>query len=191
MVYTANRSSKSFSFFVVVAGYLFSLNHARLVVLIATIYALYSVKVRVGWLGVVVSISLSFLSNDLLNYILQLCDNLRESTHFEEHKESVPFSDDDFVEDCDYSTPTEEGEKVHACKPSSTKSSSSTTPTPPVVKKQESSANHIVKEVVNSPEEMKRILGSGDHYEALGLSRVTKIDAILLKKEYRKKVRFT
>lgn len=151
-----------------------------------------------GWLGVVVSISLSLLSNDLLNYILQRCDNLRESTHFEEHKESVPFSDDDFVEDCDYSTPTDEDEKVHACKPSTTKSSSSTTksssstttPTPPVVKKQESSANHIVKEVVNSPEEMKRILGSVDHYEALGLSRVNKIDVILLKKEYRKKVHF-
>lgn len=145
-----------------------------------------------GWLGVVVSISLSFLSNDFLNYILQWCDNLRESTHFEEHKESVPFSDDDFVEDCDYSTPTDEDEKVHACKPSSTKSSpSTTTPTPPVVKKQESSPNHVVKEAVNSPEEMKRILGSMDHYEALGLSRVNKIDVILLKKEYRKKVRFT
>ncbi|KAL8126577.1 hypothetical protein AgCh_013735 [Apium graveolens] len=179
----------------IVGGYLFSLNHARLVVLIATVYALYSVKTRVGWPGVVASISLSFLSNDLLNYILQWCDNLRESTHFDEHKESVPFSDNDFVEDCDYSTPTDEDEKVHTCKPSSAKSSSSTTksssstttPTPPVVKKQESSANHIVKEVVNSPEEMKRILGSVDHYEALGLSRVNKIDVILLKKEYRKK----
>lgn len=146
-----------------------------------------------GWLGVVVSISLSFLSNDLLNYVLQWCDNLRESTHFEEHKESVPFSDDDFVEDFGYSTPTDEDEKVHSCKSSSTKSSASTTtPTSTVVKKQnESSANHVVKEVVNSPDEMKRILGSVDHYEALGVSRINNIDAVLLKKEYRKKVLFT
>lgn len=180
-------------FYFLFAGSLISLNHARLVVLIAAIYAIYSVKVRVGWFGVVVSVSLSFLSNDLLNNVLQWCDNLRGSTHFEEQNESVSFSDDDFVEDCDYSVPTDEDEKVHSCKSSSTKSSpSKTTATPTVVKKQkESSANHMEKETVNSLDEMKKILGSVDHYEALGLSRTTKIDAVFLKKEYRKKVSFS
>lgn len=179
-----------FCYFFLFAGCLISLNHARLVVLIATIYAIYSVKVRVGWLGVIVSVCLSFLSNDLLNNVLQWCDNLRGSTHFEEQKEPVSFSDDDFAEDCDNSVPTEEDEKVHSFKSSSTKSSpSKNAATPTVAKKQEeSSVNHIEKEAVNSLDEMKRISGSADHYEALGLSRTNKIDAVFLKKEYRKKV---
>ncbi|XP_017214856.1 uncharacterized protein LOC108192863 isoform X2 [Daucus carota subsp. sativus] len=187
----------------IVGGCLFFLNHARLVILVATIYAVYSVKVRVGWLGVVLSVCLSFPSNDLLNNVLQWCDNLRESTHFEEQKESMLFSDDDFVEDCDQSVPTDEDEKVRYCKSSSTKSPpsksspspskkssspSENSPTSTVVKKlNESSSNHIEKEVVNAPNEMKRILASVNHYDALGLSRSNKIDAVLLKKEYRKK----
>ncbi|KAL8096518.1 uncharacterized protein LOC141692544 [Apium graveolens] len=173
----------------IVGGSLISLNHARLVVLIAAIYAIYSVKVRVGWLGVVVSVILSFLSNDLLNNVIQWCDNMRGSTRFEEQKESVSFSDDDFVEDRDYSVPIDKEEKIHSCKSSSTKSSpSKNTAAPAVVKKQkESSANHLEKEAVNSLDEMKRILGSVDHYEALGLSHTSKIDAVFLKKEYRKK----
>ncbi|KAB2032615.1 hypothetical protein E1A91_D05G397000v1 [Gossypium mustelinum] len=40
----------------IVGGYLFSLSHARLIVLIATAY---SVKVRVGWIGVFLSINLT------------------------------------------------------------------------------------------------------------------------------------
>ncbi|KAK1367218.1 dnaJ-like [Heracleum sosnowskyi] len=60
--------------------------------------------------------------------------------------------------------------------------------TPTVVEKQkEVSAIHIEKDAVISVDEMRRILGSADHYEALGLSRTNKIDAVFLKKEYRKK----
>lgn len=173
----------------IVGGYLFSLNHARFVVLMATIYSLYCVKVRVGWLGVIVSLNLSFLSNDLLSYVLQWCDNLSERTHFEEHKESESFAEDDFSGDCEFSVPTDEAEKLNSCKSSTTKASSSkTSATPSFVNKQkECSTNHVVREEVNSPDEMKRILGSMDHYEALGFSRHKKIDAVLLKKEYRKK----
>lgn len=155
----------------------------------ATMYALYCVKVRVGWSGVIVSINLSFLSNDLLSYVLQWCDNLSETSHFDEHKESEAFAKDDFSGDCDFSAPADEAEKVHSCKSSSTKSSSKTTASPSVVNKQnESPSNHVVREEVNSPDEMKRILGSKDHYDALGFSREKKIDVLLLKKEYRKKV---
>ncbi|KAK4439616.1 hypothetical protein Salat_0296500 [Sesamum alatum] len=62
----------------IVGGYLFSLNHARLVVLMATLYAMYCVKVRVGWLGVFLAINLAFLSNDVLNYLTNGVDNLSE-----------------------------------------------------------------------------------------------------------------
>ncbi|CAL5341510.1 unnamed protein product [Camellia sinensis] len=167
----------------IVGGYLFSLNHARLVVLMATIYAVYCVKVRVGWLGVLLSINLSFLSNDVLNYLLQWCDNLSENTHFEEQKEPESFTEDDLSGECGYSVPIDEPEKLHSCKSSSKTAATSSV----ICKQKESSAKQVVREDTSSIDEMKRILGSTDHYEALGFPRQKKIDAMLLKKEYRKK----
>ncbi|KAK4355104.1 hypothetical protein RND71_024075 [Anisodus tanguticus] len=170
----------------IVGGYLFSLNHARLVVLMATIYAMYCVKVRVGWLGVCLSINLAFLSNDLVNYLLQWCDNLSESTHVEDYKGSESFTENDFSADYESSVPVDEPEKVekvHACKTFSDVASTSSV----VTKQKEPPAKPVVREDVNSIIEMKRILDCAGHYEALGVSRHKKIDVILLKKEYRKK----
>ncbi|KAK4398709.1 hypothetical protein Sango_1346400 [Sesamum angolense] len=92
-------------------------------VLMATLYAMYCVKVRVGWVGVFLAINLAFLSNDVLNYLIKWCDNLSESTHFDDRKESDSFVEDDFSTDCEYSASTElEGEeeqKLHSCKSAS------------------------------------------------------------------------
>ncbi|KAL6975102.1 hypothetical protein U1Q18_023897 [Sarracenia purpurea var. burkii] len=149
----------------------------------ATIYAIYCVKVRVGWLGVLLSINLAFLSNDVFRYLLQWCDNLSESAHFEEQKESESIAEDDFSGGSEYSVPVDEAQKLHSCK------SSSKTPTTSFVvnKQKESSGKEVVREDTNSIDEMKRILSSMDHYDALGFPRQKKIDAMLLKKEYRKK----
>ncbi|XWS10724.1 hypothetical protein CRYUN_Cryun38cG0022300 [Craigia yunnanensis] len=165
----------------IIGGYLFSLSHARLIVLIATTYSVYCVKVRVGWLGVFLSINLAFFSNDVLNYLLQRFDNVCENTHFEEQKESKPVMEDDLSEECEYSIPTDEPEKVHPCK------SSSKSATTSVINQNEFSAISVVKEEISSAVEMKRILNSTDHYEALGVSRHIKVDTGTLKKEYRKK----
>ncbi|XP_017980598.1 PREDICTED: uncharacterized protein LOC18594632 isoform X1 [Theobroma cacao] len=165
----------------IVGGYLFSLSHARLIVLIATTYSVYCVKVRVGWLGVFLSINLAFFSNDVLNYLLQCIDNASENTHYEEQKESKPVMEDDLSGECDYSIPTDEPEKVQSCKSSSKYSTTS------VISQKEFSAKRVVKEETSSADEMKRILNSTDHYEALGFPRHIKIDTALLKKEYRKK----
>lgn len=168
----------------IVGGYLFSLNHARLVVLMATLYAVYCVKVRVGWLGVILSISLSFLSNDALNLMLQWCDSMRESTHSEEQKQSETVIEDEFSGDCEFSTPAEESENQRSCcnkAPSKPPASSVVKDTP-----EEAPPSKVVKEQTSSAEEMKRILSSIDHYEALGFPRHKKIDTILLKKEYHK-----
>lgn len=164
-------------------GYLFSLNHARLVVLMATLYALYCVKIRVGWLGVFLSINLSIFSNDALNLMLQWCDNLRETAQSEGQKQSETVTEDEFSGECEYSTPTEESEKPHFCK-STSKPASSTIVNKPI----ETLASKVVKEQTSSVDEMKRILNSIDHYEALGFLRHKKIDTLVLKKEYRKKV---
>ncbi|XP_050218568.1 uncharacterized protein LOC126669206 [Mercurialis annua] len=167
----------------IVGGYLFSLNHARLVVLMATIYAIYCVKVRVGWHGVFLSINLTFLSNDVVNYLLQWCDNINENSHFEEQKEPEPVMPDEFSAESEYSIPVDESEKVQSCKSSSEKVDTSS-----IVKNQnESSSRKVVKEETDSADEMKRILNTLDHYEALGFSRHKRIDATVLKKEYRKK----
>ncbi|KAK2638581.1 hypothetical protein Ddye_026376 [Dipteronia dyeriana] len=167
----------------IVGGYLFSLNHARLVILMATIYAIYFVKVRVGWFGVFLAINLSFLSNDVLNYLLQWCDNISENSHFEEQKESETVTEDEFAGECEYSIPTEETEKLHSCKSSSKPTVTSSV----IINQEESSGSKVVKEETSSIDEMKRILNSMDHYEALGFPRHKKIDATVLKKEYRKK----
>ncbi|CAK9157796.1 unnamed protein product [Ilex paraguariensis] len=167
----------------IVGGYLFSLNHARFVVLMATLYAVYCVKVRVGWLGLLLSINLAFISNDLLNYLLQRCDSLSENTHVEEHKESESLTEDDFSRESEYYVPTNEAEKLHSCK----SSSKITTNSSRVSKPKESAVYQVVREDANSMNEMKRILNSMDHYQALGFPRHNKLDASLVKKEYRKK----
>lgn len=168
----------------IVGGYLFSLNHARLVVLIATVYAIYCVKIQVGWLGLFLSVNLSFLSNDAFHYLLQWCDKLSESTHVEEQKGPEIFTEDDISGEDEYSIPVEETEKT---KPS--KIFSKTAATSPVAKKEQepSTKQQVVKEETSSIDEMKRILSCKDHYEALGVNRHIKIDATLMKKEYRKK----
>ncbi|KAB2601967.1 hypothetical protein D8674_002972 [Pyrus ussuriensis x Pyrus communis] len=166
----------------IVGGYLFSLNHARLLVLMATVYAIYCVKVQVGWHGVVISINLAFISNDALSYMLQWCDKVSESTHFEEQKQSETVMEDDFSGECEYSIPTDQSEKLHSCNSSSTPSTSAV-----INEKEESFPIKVVKEEISSADEMKKILDSIDHYEALGFPRHKKVDAAILKKEYRKK----
>lgn len=147
-------------------------------------YAMYCVQVRVGWLGVFLAINLAFLSNDILNFLLQWFDNMGESSHSEEQKESETVVEDDFSEECEYSIPTDESENLHSCK----SSSKPAVITSVVDKQKELSVNKVVREQTDSIDEMKRILKSLNHYEALGLSRHKKIDAAVLKKEYRKKV---
>lgn len=165
------------------AGYLFSRNHARLVVLMAAIYASYCVQVQVGWLGVFLSINLAFLSSDLLNFLLQWCDNMSESTH-EEEKPAERVMGDDFSEECEYFVPTSESENLHSCKSSNKRPVTVTVTSTP----KECTTSKVVKEQTTSVDEMKRILSSADHYEALGFPRHKMIDAKILRSEYRKMV---
>ncbi|XP_052482115.1 uncharacterized protein LOC105782976 isoform X5 [Gossypium raimondii] len=165
----------------IVGGYMFSLSHARLIVLIATTYSIYFVKDRVGWLGVFLSINLAFLSNDVLNYLVQRFDNVSETAHYEEPKESKPVMEDDLSGECEYSNPSIDSEKVQPCK------SSSKSATTSVINQKEVSAKRVVKEETSSADEMTRILNCTDHYQALGIPRHTKIDTAVLKKEYKKK----
>lgn len=195
MIYTILHDI-NFSSFFFISGYLFSLNHARLVVLIAAGYAMYCVKVRLGWLGVLLSMNLAFLSNDVLNCLLQWCDNLSEKPQPEEPKKSEEtIIEEDYPGEFEYpSVPVEEEEeeeektekKVHENK----SSAEPTAPTTTVVNtvREITSVKMVKVDTSSSADEMKRILKSLNHYEALGFSRHKKIDDAVLKKEYRKKV---
>ncbi|GAB2230855.1 hypothetical protein Droror1_Dr00015150 [Drosera rotundifolia] len=164
-----------------VGGYLFSLNHARLLVLIATVYSIYCVKVRVGWLGIFLSINLAFLSNDAWIYLLRCCDNLNERSQCDEEKasHSTPHAES---EEHQYSNSTDKSEKFH-----SNKSSHEAASPKRIIINQAERSTEVVKEGNCSLLEMKRIISSADHYDALGIPRQKKIDGLLLKKEYRKK----
>ncbi|KAJ6727874.1 hypothetical protein OIU74_006004 [Salix koriyanagi] len=79
--------------------------------------------------------------------------------------------------------PADESEKVQSCKSSSKPAASSCI----VDNQKESSVRKVVVEETSSADEMKRILDSAGHYEALGFPRHKRIDVAILKKEYRKK----
>ncbi|GAB2284261.1 hypothetical protein Dimus_018727 [Dionaea muscipula] len=164
-----------------VGGYLFSINHARLLVLIATVYSIYCLKVRVGWLGIFLSINLAFLSNDAWSFLLQCCDNLNEKAQCEDQKasESFPHAES---EECEHTGPSDQSEKVH-----SYKSSHEVASVKHIVVNQAECSTEVVKENRSSLIEMKRIISSFDHYDALGYPRHKKIDSAMLKKEYHKK----
>lgn len=149
-------------------------------------YAVYCVHTRVGWFGIPLSLNLAFLSHDLLNKLLQGYDSAGESTNFEECKESEPVMED-FTEDFEYSPPTSEAENVSPCK-----SSSKTSSTPSLVNIQkDASSSKVVKSDSGSLDEMKRILNSSNHYEALGFPRYRAINFTILRKEYHKKVSYS
>ncbi|KAK1280641.1 Chaperone protein dnaJ 15 [Acorus gramineus] len=150
-------------------SYLFSLNHARPLILMATTYAVYCVKAHVGWVGVFLSINLSFFSNDLLNHFMERYDGVSEERHSEEPMKSESFVED-FSRDCGSSP------------------SCNTSSVPNIVNVQNNtSGNKVVKDDSSSLDEMKRIMDSKNHYEALGFLQENNIDVTVLRKEYYKK----
>lgn len=157
-----------------------------MVVLLATLYGMYCVKVRLGWPGVILSMNLAFLSNDIFICLLQWCDSACEKTQTEVPKKPETVIEEEFPGEFEYSSvPVEEPEKkVHENK-SANKSAS---PATVVSNLKEVSNFKVVNIETESTDEMKRILHSLNHYEALGFPRHKKIDAAVLKKEYRKKV---
>jgi len=164
---------------------MFSLNHARLLIFISTAYSVYFVNVRAGSLGVFLSLNLSFISNDLLSKLLQGYDSASDGLHFEEQKESEPVAED-FPGDYEYPPQTSEAENV-----TTSKASCKTSATPNVLNIQKDApSSKVLNAESTSMDEMKRIMNSSNHYEALGFPRHKNIDPLMLKKEYRRMVCF-
>lgn len=167
---------------IIVGGYVFSLNHARLLIFISAAYALYIVHARVGWTGVFLSMNLSFISNDLLNKVLQGYDYSSESKNFEGRKASEPPLEE-YSGDFDFFPRTTEANNVASSKSAVKDSVSSIF----LDVQKEASSSKVVKVDSASVDEIKRIMNTSNHYEALGFPRRNSIDPIALKKEYYKK----
>ncbi|KAG0477151.1 hypothetical protein HPP92_013992 [Vanilla planifolia] len=101
----------------IVAGYMFLLTHARPFVLMSCAYALYFVHARVGLAGVFLSLNFSFISNDLLNKLLQGCDFTSEGSNFEGQNESEPHVED-YPSHFEFFPPTAEANNAASSKSS-------------------------------------------------------------------------
>ncbi|CAN6335033.1 unnamed protein product [Urochloa humidicola] len=167
----------------VAGGCMCSLKHARYVIPVLTTYAIYCVAVRVGWLGVFLTLNLSFLTNDLLNKLLQGYEGNTEEEQFEDMKDSDPVMDE-FYRSCEFPpAPDSEPETVSSAKPYCS------VPTQDVLHVQkEEPPSKVVKSDSSSLDEIKRIMDGSNHYEVLGIPRNRSIDQKALKKEYHRMV---
>jgi DnaJ family protein C protein 14 len=160
-----------------------SLKHARFVIPVLALYAVYSVAVRVGWLGVFVTLNLSFLTNDLLNKLLQGYEGSTEERPFEEMKDSDPATEAFFGSPEYPPAPDSEPETVSSAKPFRAE------PTQDVLHVQkEPSPSKIVKADSTSLDEIKRIMDGLTYYEVMGVPRNQSIDLKGLTSEYRRMV---
>jgi DnaJ family protein C protein 14 len=161
-----------------------SLKHARYVIPVLTSYAIYSVAVRVGWLGVFLTLNLSFLTNDLLNKLAQGYEGSTEESQFQDMKDSDPVMDDELYRSCEFPpVPDSEPETVSSAKPYCS------APIQDVLHvHKEEPPSKVVKSDSSSLDEIKRIMDGSNHYEVLGVPRNRTIDQKTLKKEYHRMV---
>ncbi|KAD5508978.1 hypothetical protein E3N88_16681 [Mikania micrantha] len=147
----------------VIGGIAFTSSHERLALLVITMYSVYSTWTLVGWFSIIFALNLSFFSSDALIFFLR--NNMNEQRRENSVPEQTPgmqsqpgvFNGEEEHADGGSHQPADRGSGV----PSTSGS--------------------------DSEDEVVRLLNSADHYSALGLSRFQEIDAIFLKREYRKK----
>ncbi|KAI3690887.1 hypothetical protein L2E82_49099 [Cichorium intybus] len=144
-------------------GIAFTFSHERMALLIMTVYSVYSAWTLVGWFGIIVALNFSFFSSDALMFFLR--NNMNEQRRSPEQngpgEEARPSFNDGGTGSGSWSTP---GVDRSPGVPSTSGSDDLT-----------------------SEDEVVRLLNSVDHYSAFGLSRFQEIDAVFLKREYRKK----
>jgi DnaJ family protein C protein 14 len=146
-------------------------------------YALYSVAVRVGWLGVFSTLNLSFITNDLLNKLLLGYEGSTEERTFEEMKDSDPATDAFFGSPQYPPSPDSEPETVSSAKPFRSE------PTQDVLHVQkEPSPSKIVESDTTSLDEIKRIMDGSTYYEVMGVPRNLSIDLKELRNGYKRMV---
>ncbi|ERN03153.1 hypothetical protein AMTRI_Chr02g220690 [Amborella trichopoda] len=155
---------------ILVGGVAFLLNQERIALLITTLYAIYSAKLYVGWLGLFLGINLSFISSDVLIYFLKNNINERESRGATDETQGRPGAF--------FGEPLHSGSSDPGFQTATARSTDQGFP---------STSGASSETELTSEEEVVRLLNCADHYAALGLSRFENIDVQSLKREYRKK----
>ncbi|XP_042517844.1 uncharacterized protein LOC122091779 [Macadamia integrifolia] len=150
---------------ILLGGVGFTLSYERSALLITTLYSLYCAKTYVGWLGLLLGMNLSFISSDVLVYLLK--NNMNKRTRsYRDTEQGQSFS---FYDEAVHPSFSE-----NASMKSTDRSSG------------EASTSRVDSELT-SEDEVVRLLNCTDHYSALGFSRYETVDVSLLKREYRKK----
>ncbi|PIN23256.1 Molecular chaperone (DnaJ superfamily) [Handroanthus impetiginosus] len=141
-------------------GLAFGLSHDRVALFITSVYAAYCAWNYVGWLGLVLSFNLSFISSDALLFFLRNIINEERSA------DSSPDQSARMRGQSSTQTGAADPHAEHG-------------PGEPLTS---GSASEMTSE-----DEVVRLLNCMDHYAALGLFRFENIDASVIKREYRKK----
>lgn len=155
-------------------GALLAANQSRLAVFTTMTYAVYTMKGYGGWLGLLFSIALAFISSDLALYFLSTVE--KEEKFTQTKAEHVPpFQQKSFNgRSSDGSVPYTDSFQgnVDSARSSAGASTSGINEGDPL----------------SAEEEVARVLGCNDHYAVLGFARYEIFDVSSLKREYRKKV---
>ena len=149
------------------------LKHERFALLVTCLYSMYCARSYIGWLGLLLSLNLSFFSSDVLvQFLKKNVDNEKSNGSSRNSEQNSERSGNFF------------GGFQQTSKDSTSQSgygqSSDRGPGDP-------STSGTEKELT-SEDEVARLLNCTDHYSAFGFRPYEMIDVSLLKREYKKKV---
>ncbi|XP_062214073.1 uncharacterized protein LOC133915081 [Phragmites australis] len=157
---------------IILGGASFFLKRERLALLVTCLYSMYCARSYVGWLGLLLSLNLSFFSSDVLvQFLKNKVDNKKSNGSSRNSERSSGRSGNMF----------EEFQQASADSTSQSgyPQASDRGPGYP-------STSGAEKELT-SEDEVARLLNCTDHYSALGFRRYENIDVSSLKREYKKK----
>ncbi|CAM0877701.1 unnamed protein product [Alopecurus aequalis] len=157
---------------IIVGGASFLLKHERFALLVTCLYSMYCARSYIGWLGLLLSLNLSFFSSDVLVQFLKKNVDNEQSNGSSRNSEQNSDRSGNFF-----------GGFQQKSKDSTSQSgygqSSDRGPGDP-------STSGAEKELT-SEDEVERLLNCTDHYSAFGFRPYEMIDVSLLKREYKKK----
>ncbi|XP_022868650.1 uncharacterized protein LOC111388196 [Olea europaea var. sylvestris] len=151
------------------AGLGFILSHDRIALFITTVYSMYCTWTYVGWLGVLSGLNLSFISSDVLLYVLRNTLEQRRPDIHADQAAGMQGQPSFFPHESTHATSSGIGADVPDDHNPGVPSTSG------------------FDSELTSEDEVVRLLNCKDHYSALGLSRFQNVDASIIKREYRKK----
>ncbi|KAJ1292864.1 hypothetical protein BS78_01G022800 [Paspalum vaginatum] len=151
-------------------GASFFLKRERVALLVACLYSMYCARSYVGWLGLLLSLNLSFFSSDVLvQFLKNREDNKKSNDSSRSSESSSGRSGNIFEESQPSADSTSQARYARADRDPGDPSTSG------------------AEKELTSEDEVARLLNCSDHYSALGFRRYENIDVSSLKREYKKK----